>query len=105
MAEHDIKKPSPTRDDDDKASVADEPTHAHGVFDSVYSEETIDAGYLAKARVLNEAIQDVGMGRYQWCVQKILSARICLDALLCRGLFIVTGFGWFAYVPPPGHQY
>ncbi|OJA13521.1 hypothetical protein AZE42_10523 [Rhizopogon vesiculosus] len=34
--------------------------------------------YEAKARVLNYAIQDIGMGRYQWY------------------LFIVAGFGWFA---------
>jgi hypothetical protein len=72
MAEHDTKKPSesPTRGDDDKVSGLDEPTHVHDVFDSVYSEETIDAQYLAKARILNEAIQDVGMGRYQWCVKQ-----------------------------------
>ncbi|OAX33181.1 MFS general substrate transporter [Rhizopogon vinicolor AM-OR11-026] len=39
--------------------------------------------YEAKARVLNHAIQDIGMGRYQWC------------------LFVVAGFGWFADVAWP----
>ncbi|KAI5114920.1 hypothetical protein M0805_005513, partial [Coniferiporia weirii] len=38
----------------------------------------IDPVYQAKARVLNNAIQEVGMGKYQWY------------------LFVVTGFGWFA---------
>ncbi|KAF8954992.1 MFS general substrate transporter [Flammula alnicola] len=34
--------------------------------------------YERKARLLNEALQEIGMGRYQW------------------GLFVVTGFGYFA---------
>lgn len=37
---------------------------------------TLDPVYEAKARVLNRAIQEVGMGRYQW------------------ELFVVVGFGW-----------
>ena len=39
-------------------------------------EGTFDPVYEAKARVLNRAIQEIGMGRYQW------------------QLFIVIGFGW-----------
>ena len=38
----------------------------------------LDPVYAAKARVLNRAIQDIGMGSYQW------------------QLFIVIGFGWAA---------
>lgn len=38
--------------------------------------QTNDPVYDAKARVLNRAIQDIGMGWYQW------------------QLFIVIGFGW-----------
>ncbi|KAJ6624260.1 major facilitator superfamily domain-containing protein [Mycena sp. CBHHK59/15] len=39
-----------------------------------------DAHHLTetKARILNDALQDIGMGRYQW------------------GLFVVAGFGWLA---------
>ncbi|KAL4266721.1 MFS transporter superfamily protein [Pleurotus pulmonarius] len=37
-----------------------------------------DSVYQAKARILNDAIQEIGMGRYQW------------------QLFVVTGFGWMA---------
>jgi hypothetical protein len=36
----------------------------------------LDPVYAAKARVLNRAIQDIGMGSYQW------------------QLFVVIGFGW-----------
>lgn len=39
-------------------------------------EGTFDPVYEAKARVLNRAIQDIGMGAYQW------------------QLFVVIGFGW-----------
>jgi len=43
---------------------------------SVLPEGAFDPVYAAKARVLNEAIQEIGMGRYQW------------------QLFGVIGFGW-----------
>ncbi|KAJ8590339.1 hypothetical protein M405DRAFT_737007 [Rhizopogon salebrosus TDB-379] len=43
-----------------------------------YEEGYDDPVYQAKARILNHAIQDIGMGRYQWY------------------LFVVAGFGWFA---------
>ena len=37
-------------------------------LDVIYSEDTLDGRYLAKARILNNAVQDIGMGKYQWCV-------------------------------------
>ncbi|KAH7380596.1 major facilitator superfamily domain-containing protein [Pyrenochaeta sp. MPI-SDFR-AT-0127] len=43
---------------------------------SVLEEGSLDPVYEAKARLLNKAIQDIGMGKYQW------------------QLFIVIGFGW-----------
>ncbi|KAG4029458.1 hypothetical protein MFRU_015g00030 [Monilinia fructicola] len=45
-------------------------------FDTAIPSGTIDPIYEAKARVLNEAIQEIGMGWYQW------------------QLFVVVGFGW-----------
>ena len=39
---------------------------------------SLDVVYEAKARSINAAIQDIGMGKYQWA------------------LFFVTGFGWYA---------
>ncbi|KAL1937935.1 hypothetical protein VTO73DRAFT_12685 [Trametes versicolor] len=44
----------------------------------LFEDGTVDPVYQAKARVLNAAIQEIGMGKYQW------------------GLFAVAGFGWFA---------
>ncbi|KAJ7074915.1 MFS general substrate transporter [Mycena belliarum] len=46
--------------------------------DDLYDNTTVDPVYHAKARVLNTAIQDIGMGRYQYY------------------LFVCAGFGWFA---------
>ncbi|KAI0158301.1 major facilitator superfamily domain-containing protein [Xylariaceae sp. FL1272] len=44
--------------------------------DSVIPKDAIDPTYARKAAVINRAIQDIGMGWYQW------------------QLFIVVGFGW-----------
>jgi hypothetical protein len=53
-----VSSPSPT------PIAGDSPHH----FDVIYSEDTLDGRYLAKARILNDAVQDIGMGKYQWCV-------------------------------------
>ncbi|SPJ75281.1 related to 4-hydroxybenzoate transporter [Fusarium torulosum] len=44
--------------------------------EAIIPKGALDPVYEAKARILNRAIQDLGMGRYQW------------------ELFIVIGFGW-----------
>ncbi|PCH42927.1 MFS general substrate transporter [Wolfiporia cocos MD-104 SS10] len=46
--------------------------------DDLFEEGAVDPVYEAKARVLNSAIGEIGMGRYQWY------------------LFVVAGFGWFS---------
>ncbi|RPD62611.1 MFS general substrate transporter [Lentinus tigrinus ALCF2SS1-7] len=48
----------------------------HDVFDE--EEGGVDPVYQAKARLLNDAFQEIGMGKYQWY------------------LFVVAGFGWFS---------
>ncbi|KAI0335699.1 sugar transporter [Cubamyces sp. BRFM 1775] len=47
----------------------------HDIFED---DSGVDPVYQAKARILNDAFQEIGMGRYQWY------------------LFIVAGFGWFS---------
>lgn len=39
--------------------------------DIVLDEDTLDPVYTAKARILNKAVQDIGMGRYQWQVKPL----------------------------------
>ncbi|KXN82044.1 hypothetical protein AN958_03295 [Leucoagaricus sp. SymC.cos] len=51
-------------------------------LEAVLGDDGLDPIYHAKASILNEGIQEIGMGRYQW------------------GLSIVTGFGWLALVYP-----
>ncbi|KAH9851726.1 sugar transporter [Lenzites betulinus] len=51
------------------------PVETHDIFDD---DSGVDPVYQAKARILNDALQEIGMGKYQWY------------------LFIVAGFGWFS---------
>ena len=46
----------------------------------LFEDGSVDPVYQAKARVLNAAMHEIGMGKYQWW------------------LFAIAGFGWFAYV-------
>ncbi|CAN6650344.1 hypothetical protein TRVA0_024S01244 [Trichomonascus vanleenenianus] len=55
----------------DSVSESDEST------DKLYGDE-FDPVYIAKAKVISDAISEIGMGRYQWV------------------LFVVAGFGWMA---------
>jgi hypothetical protein len=36
---------------------------------AVLKEGSLDPVYEAKARILNKAVQDIGMGKYQWQVK------------------------------------
>ncbi|OSC97471.1 MFS general substrate transporter [Trametes coccinea BRFM310] len=48
-------------------------------YDIINDEDsTLDPVYTAKARIIGDALQEIGMGRYQWY------------------LFFLTGFGWFS---------
>lgn len=50
---------------------------------SVLEDGSLDPVYEAKAKVLNKAVQDIGMGRYQWQVSLTWRAtNFCLAALL-----------------------
>ena len=57
------------------------------LFETLLKEA--DGPMTVKSRLLNKAIQDIGMGRYNW------------------QLFVLCGFGWFAdkYVSLPGWQF
>jgi hypothetical protein len=65
----DMDEPSPTKADERKASVSQDVNVAiHEAPAPVLEEGALDPVYAAKARILNKAIQDIGMGRYQWQV-------------------------------------
>ncbi|KAF8603132.1 MFS general substrate transporter [Ceratobasidium sp. AG-I] len=66
-----------TRDNSD--GIEDPVTTGGGTGrDDILPLGSVDPVYQAKAELLNAAIQEIGMGKYQW------------------HLFIVTGFGWLA---------
>ncbi|EGN93900.1 hypothetical protein SERLA73DRAFT_63292 [Serpula lacrymans var. lacrymans S7.3] len=44
----------------------------------IYTDGAVDPVYQAKAKILNDAFQEIGMGKYQW------------------HLFVVAGFGWLS---------
>ncbi|KAF8267332.1 MFS general substrate transporter [Lactarius quietus] len=46
--------------------------------ENVFEHGSLDPVYAAKAKILNDSLQEIGMGKYQWY------------------LFIVAGFGWFS---------
>lgn len=58
-----------------KISVTSAEEDKHIVDSLVVSD--YDESYNAKIKILNDALQDIGMGRFQWA------------------LFVVAGFGWF----------
>ncbi|KAL8942834.1 MAG: hypothetical protein Q9216_001449 [Gyalolechia sp. 2 TL-2023] len=89
IAAHDDRKNSLTKDVSDEKNIESPPSP-----DNSYSAYTVeglraeieldlsasghDTAYDRKSKVINKAIQDIGMGKYQW------------------SLFILCGFGWLA---------
>lgn len=58
------------RPTDNVSSVYDEPLVPKTV--DMYDDDTVDPVYRAKAHVLNDAMQGIGMGRYQVpCVRNV----------------------------------
>jgi hypothetical protein len=55
-------------DDGKRTEVAEEVSTLQEAPAAVLGEGSLDPVYEAKARILNKAIQDIGMGRYQWQV-------------------------------------
>ncbi|KAI4204781.1 MAG: hypothetical protein LQ350_000847 [Teloschistes chrysophthalmus] len=63
-------------DKKDEVGGMDDRALVYGTTTPVLDEDSVDPIYKAKAHVLNNAIQNIGMGRYQW------------------ELFVLVGFGW-----------
>ncbi|KAH9891835.1 MFS general substrate transporter [Cubamyces lactineus] len=62
----------------EKADVETKVTLVGGLYDIIEDESAVDPVYTAKAKILSDAFQEIGMGKYQWY------------------LFVLTGFGWFS---------
>ena len=66
----------------------------------LFEDGSVDPVYQAKARVLNSAMQEIGMGKYQVRVNARSRESACSERNDCLQwwLFAIAGFGWFAYV-------
>lgn len=61
----------PRKIEERKEDEAQEVPSIHEAPAAVLGEGSLDPVYEAKAKLLNKAIQDIGMGRYQWQVKKL----------------------------------
>lgn len=48
-----------------KADSVSDKQGTHAVTENLFTDDAVDPIYQAKARILNNAIQEIGMGRYQ----------------------------------------
>lgn len=72
---------------DEKQVPPTEVYYQHGVESDIYEDGTVDPVYQAKARLLNRAIQEIGMGKYQVGAQSILP---CISGLICVQLLVAA---------------
>lgn len=41
-------------------------SHPAGLTEDLFTDDAVDPVYQARARILNDALQEIGMGKYQW---------------------------------------
>ena len=80
---------------------ANHPDTQHEILatQDLHDEGSVDPVYQAKARVLNRALQEIGMGKYQVLYMSYAFPSISdidITVSLQWGLFVVAGFGWFS---------
>jgi hypothetical protein len=85
--------------DDHKVVANNSPTYGEDLADGIDSaaaipKGTLDPVYEAKARVLNKAIQDIGMGWVRCSSQEDMISLSSNVQQYQWQLFIVVGFGW-----------
>ncbi|RAL07267.1 sugar transporter [Aspergillus homomorphus CBS 101889] len=75
-----------------KASLSDGPhTNVYGsAIDTPTSQAGTDAVYAAKAALLNQALLDMGMGRYQWLLFVITSVGWLLDSFWLMSFYAIA---------------
>lgn len=81
-----------------KVSGESEPGAVLADTEDVYEDNALDPVYQAKAKILNDAFQEIGMGRYQVSILLTVFNVDVMRRMLQWYLFIVAGFGWLSYV-------
>ena len=68
--------------------------------ENLYKEGVLDPVYHAKTLVLNRALQEIGMGKYQvfmWSLFFYYESSLVDTTYCCKYmLLLVAGMGWFA---------
>lgn len=80
-----------------KLSEKDAPGTVLADTEDIYENDALDPVYQAKAKILNDAFQEIGMGKYQVRISPTSIVDV-LRRVLQWYLFIVAGFGWLSYV-------
>lgn len=80
-----------------KCSGENEPSTVLADTEDVYEDNALDPVYQAKAKILNDAFQEIGMGKYQVRILTATNVYVLRRAFQWY-LFIVAGFGWLSYV-------
>ncbi len=86
---------------DDRASHKEKDSDViviHADTQNVYDDDTLDPVYAAKAKILNDSLQEIGMGKYQVCPNA--RCKVSTYAVVKWYLFVVAGFGWLSCVSP-----
>ena len=66
-------------------------------IENLYKEGVLDPVYHAKTLVLNRALQEIGMGKYQVNFDYMAFVKLPLLTYCCKYmLLLVAGMGWFA---------
>ncbi|KIK01641.1 hypothetical protein K443DRAFT_678188 [Laccaria amethystina LaAM-08-1] len=73
-----ISGPENVVDQKRESQCTDKPSKTTNPLPGLYEDGILDPIYQEKTKILNRAIEEIGMGRYQYL------------------LFVVAGFGWFA---------
>ena len=72
--------------------------------ENVYEHDSLDPLYAAKAKILNDSLQEIGMGKYQVRFGPgLFASEPCSGDFKWR-LFIVAGFGWLSCVSLVFHR-
>ncbi len=66
--------------------------------DDIYNQGTLDPIYQRKAHILNDAIQDIGMGKYQVFLIKNCLPFDCHLIRVCSVGFVCSYRFWLAFV-------
>lgn len=84
---------------DDATTVNNTLSRASSKIVDIYEDDAIDPVYRAKVHVLNNAMQEIGMGKYQVRPRRSTGWSGNEEILTCFVqwlLWAVAGFGWFA---------